>query len=187
MAGVAIDTTANVVTSVLQDRVKATAKQSLRRYSHDDKVVEAGATLVGTVLDAAIESIRKKGDVDVSTIVSVVAKNSASIAGLSEGQKMACYSALFDLAAEGTGSATLISSIAVAEVVTGGMATPVIAMQAALLAKQAADLTNAAIKVQQQCGPLAIRGYSDMKVDFAIFGAEALRQLQNSLMRSVPY
>jgi len=168
--------------TVLKEVAKAKARSDINRTlpNPDGKAAKLAETMVGTAIDGLYDSA-VRGGVSTGTLQVTVLKAGAAITGLSEDEKMQCAAALLEL---GANSLTLGRQTAIAggaEFASGGLATPIVAMQAALILKSAYDVSNSIIKTNQQCGPLAMRGYASLEADWG----QAVRDLEISITNAV--
>lgn len=182
MAGLATDIVGGFGKTGLKEIAKAQAKADINRTipGSDGKAAKLAETLVGTAIDGLYDTA-VKGGVSTATLQLTVLKAGAAISGLSDDEKLQCASALLELGANGLTLAKQTSIAAGAEFATGGLATPIVALQAALIVKSAYDVANSIIKTNQQCGPLVVRGYTSLEADWA----DAVRGLEISITQTV--
>ncbi|MEE4452437.1 hypothetical protein [Novosphingobium resinovorum] len=167
--------------AMLKEAAKAQARSDINRaLPNDAKAAKLAETMVGTVIDGLHDSV-VKGGVSTATLQVTVLKAGAAISGLSNDEKLECAAALLELGANGLTLTKQVGVAAGAEFATAGLATPIVAMQAVLIAKAAYDVTNSIIKANQQCGPLVMRGYTSLEADWS----EAVRGLEISITNAV--
>jgi hypothetical protein len=166
----------------LKETAKAKARSQIKSAFPDNKgkVAKVAETLVGIAIDGVYDATLK-GDVTASTLMVSVVKGSAAMIGLSNDEKLECASALMALAGDGMSFGGQVGVVTAEEFATAGLATPVVAVQAGLLAKTGLDVVNSAIKANQQCGPLAIQGYSSLETSWSEFA----RSLEFSISNAV--
>jgi hypothetical protein len=175
----------------LKETAKAKAKGQIMSALPADKgkLADAAATLVSSAIDGVYD-MALKGDVKGSTLAIALLKNSAAIAGLSNDEKLECASALLALAGDGMSFGAQVGVVTAAEFATAGLATPVVVIQAGLLAKTGFDVVNSSIKANQQCGPLAMQGYSYLEANWSelsleVNWSELVRSLEVSVTDAV--
>lgn len=167
-----------LVKELAKERASADIQRTLP--NPDSKSTKLAQTLVGTAIDGLYDQVTK-GGVSTATLQVTVFKAGAAITGLSDNDKVECASALLELGGAGLVMSRQVTVAAALEVGTGGAATPIVLMQAALFAKAAYDVANAVIKVNQQCGPLAASGYAEIEAKWsqAVGGLE--RAIQQNM------
>lgn len=180
MGSLSTDIAGSFGKTLLKEAAKDKARSDINRAIPDGKGAKLAEAMVSTVIDGLYETT-VKGGISPATLQVTVLKAGAAVAGVSENDKLKCASALLELGANGLVLSKQVGIAAGAEFATGGLATPIIVMQAALMAKAAYDVTNSIIKANQQCGPLVVQGYSSLEADWT----EAVRGLEMSITNTM--
>lgn len=163
-----------VIKAFVKDRVNGTPAEK-----------DAAGTYAGVLSDAAYDAAMSK-PVSTSALITAAVKGGSAIAGLSDDQKMQCISALMQL---GTNAVEISSQVAVMtgeEAASAGLASPFVIAQGCMLVKSTADAARSAVKVSDQCGPLAQATYEAVKKDSVGYIQQieyALQALQRDIER----
>jgi hypothetical protein len=144
------------------------------------KVADATANLVGVGFDVIYE-LSVSPEIKTGTAVQLGTKVVAAVAGLSDDEKMQCFGALLVLGGEAYELSKWGSATAAIELGSGGLATPAALLTLAMAARSAANTASALVKVNQQCGPVVARGYSQLKGEWGRLAG----QLEGNVTRAV--
>jgi hypothetical protein len=189
MADVGAQISGNAVKTAIKELAKEKAAREIDRLmpNDDGKAKKLATTLVSTAIDG-LSDMSAKGGVESKTLYIAAFRGvAATLPVLSDDQKAACVGALLALAADGRAAGGHLALVAGEEFATGGLATPIVAMQAALLVKSAVDVVNATVKAHQQCGPLAVDRYESIKTDWSQFAGGLEAAITNRILsRTLP-